>query len=71
MHQWTYNQGVILGALVELTKATGNGDYVNQAKDIARAAIRGLNRDGILQEKDCGEDCGADGNQFKGIFSKS
>ncbi|RYP60536.1 hypothetical protein DL769_008070 [Monosporascus sp. CRB-8-3] len=68
---WTYNQGVILGALIELTKATGDNSYVNQAHTIATAAIRGLNYNGVLQERDCGQDCGGDGNQFKGIFMRN
>lgn len=68
---WSYNQGVILGALVELNKASPNEEYITTAKDIATAAIDELsNSDGILTEP-CGDDCGADGSQFKGIFMRN
>ncbi|KAK2765318.1 hypothetical protein FQN54_008162 [Arachnomyces sp. PD_36] len=68
---WSYNQGVILGALVELNNASPNEDYINTAKDIATAAIGALsNDDGILIEP-CEPDCGDDGPQFKGIFMRN
>jgi len=67
---WTYNQGVILGALVELSKATGDKSLLNEASTIATAAITHLSRDGILYEG-CEPDCGADGAQFKGIFMRN
>lgn len=68
---WTYNQGVILGALVELNEASPNEQYISTAKDIASAAINELsNDDGVLTEP-CEPDCGADGPQFKGIFMRN
>ena len=68
---WSYNQGVILGALVELTSATGNTSYVATAKTIASAAILGLtDANGILHEP-CEPQCGADGAQFKGVFVRN
>lgn len=68
---WTYNQGVILGGLVELSKAdgSGGGDYMSYAKKIASAAIDQLSRDGILHES-CEPNCG-DGGIFKGIFLRN
>lgn len=63
---WSYNQGVILGGLVELYKATGNSSLLTEAVNIAKAAILALSIDGILHET-CENDCGADGTQFKGM----
>lgn len=69
---WTYNQGVILGGLVEVCRLTGNEAYLDQAEAIASAAITTLvDAQGILREP-CEEgDCGADGPQFKGIFTRN
>lgn len=68
---WTYNQGVILGALVELNKASPNEEYITTAKKIATAAIEALsNSDGVLVEP-CEPDCEEDGPQFKGIFMRN
>jgi predicted alpha-1,6-mannanase (GH76 family) len=68
---WSYNQGVILGALVELEKATQDNEYITVAKDIASAAIDALSNDhGVLTDS-CEPDCGDDGPQFKGIFMRN
>lgn len=76
LQTWSYNQGVILGGLVEIFKATGNRDLLKEAHVIARAAIKHLsNEDGVLVETDkCelrGGNCGHDGQQFKGIFVRN
>ncbi|MDB6020465.1 MAG: hypothetical protein JWQ04_322, partial [Pedosphaera sp.] len=48
---WTYNQGVILGALTDLYKATSNATYLNQATLIANAAVTTLvDANGVLRE---------------------
>ena len=68
---WTYNQGVILGGLVELYKAAPDGSYLAMAEKIAIAAIENLSdSNGVLHEP-CEPDCGADGPQFKGIFMRN
>lgn len=67
---WSYNQGVILGALIELDKASPNGNYVTAAKNIASAAISTLAVNGILHES-CEPNCGSDGTQFKGVFMRN
>lgn len=67
---WTYNQGVILGGLVELNKANGDASLLQQASAIAGAAISTLSRNGILYEG-CEPNCGGDGSQFKGIFMRN
>lgn len=47
---WSYNQGVIIGGLVELFKATGEQNYINEARAIADAVLRSsqLNPNGVL-----------------------
>jgi len=70
---WTYNQGVILGGLVELNKATGDPSLLDQAQVIADAAISYLvNENGVLREPcELSFNCGNDGPQFKGIFIRN
>ena len=68
---WTYNQGVVLGALVELNKVSPNPKYIKIATSIANAAIDHFsNENGIIKEI-CDPYCGADGAQFKGIFVRN
>ncbi|KAM3515256.1 hypothetical protein MY11210_001149 [Beauveria gryllotalpidicola] len=72
---WTYNQGVILGGLVELSRATGDKSLLETASNIANAAIDELSKNGILEEVGGCEyqpgRCGQDGQQFKGIFIRN
>ncbi|PPJ60423.1 hypothetical protein CBER1_07339 [Cercospora berteroae] len=67
---WSYNQGVILGGLTELSKATGDKALITTAQKIADAAIAKLAPSGILTDP-CEPTCGADGAQFKGIFVRN
>lgn len=67
---WSYNQGVVLGGLAELSRATGDASYITKAQSIADAAIASLAPDGILRDG-CEPNCGADGPQFKGIFARN
>jgi predicted alpha-1,6-mannanase (GH76 family) len=68
---WTYNQGVILGGLVELYEITKDTSLLDRAHAIAGAAVTKLvTADGILHET-CEPDCGTDGPQFKGIFMRN
>ncbi|KAM0431850.1 hypothetical protein ACHAPT_005102 [Fusarium lateritium] len=76
LQTWSYNQGVILGGLVELSLATGDKALIEKAHRIAYAAIKELTNDhGILIETDDCElkegHCGRDGQQFKGIFIRN
>ncbi|KAL7619373.1 hypothetical protein AAE478_009910 [Parahypoxylon ruwenzoriense] len=68
---WTYNQGVILGGLVELSHATEDSSYLDTARAIADAVIESaeLVQDGTLTEP-CNtiQDCEPNGTSFKGIF---
>ena len=68
---FTYNQGVILGALVEMKKLYGDSKYLDDAKTIANAAISKLSTNGVLHEP--GDESAPDetGRQFKGIFMRN
>ncbi|KAK4125492.1 glycoside hydrolase family 76 protein [Parathielavia appendiculata] len=70
---WSYNQGVVLGGLVELAKATDDASYLNPAVAIAKAALALLSDgNGIIREvNECEPDCGSDGSQFRGIFVRN
>lgn len=68
---WSYNQGVILGGLTELSRATSDPAYIDRAKQIANAAIDRLSdSNGVLHDP-CEPNCGNDGTQFKGIFMRN
>lgn len=68
---WTYNQGVILGGLVELNRADPDPGLVRQAQAIATAAVKRLtDAHGVLLESARGAR-GGDGPQFKGIFARN
>jgi predicted alpha-1,6-mannanase (GH76 family) len=69
---WSYNQGVILGGLVELNKASPNDTYIPLATRIAKAAIVELSDlEGVIHDACGGRTCGADGSQFKGVFARN
>ncbi|TQV95189.1 glycosyl hydrolase [Cordyceps javanica] len=71
---WTYNQGVVLGGLVELYRATGGRGYLDRAGSLASASMRKLvDGNGILVEgcEHTGDRCGADGAQFKGVYARN
>jgi len=68
---WSYNQGVILGALVELNRAAPDPALTETASAIAHAAIEHLpDGQGVLHEPN-GAHTGGDVPQFKGIFSRN
>jgi predicted alpha-1,6-mannanase (GH76 family) len=66
---WTYNQGVILGGLVELYKADQDPTLLPQAETIANATIANLTTpSGVLTEWTIS---GTDAPQFKGVFMRN
>ncbi|MGX7825767.1 glycoside hydrolase family 76 protein [Actinokineospora sp. 24-640] len=67
---WTYNQGVILAALAELNRATGDPALLTRARQLANAstANAGLNPGGVLREPCESGSCGGDGPSFKGAY---
>ena len=60
---WSYNQGVILGGLVELATAdSGNASsYLASANSIANAAISNLTDSNGIVHDVCEPNCGPDG----------
>lgn len=65
--RYTYNQGVLLGGLNDLTAITGDPQYRETAMRTALAATRTLvTPQGLLTEPSDG--LGADGQMFKGVF---
>lgn len=66
---WSYNQGVILGGLVELYRADNDPTLLPQAEAIANATIANLTQNGILT--DPGSMSGGDAPQFKGVFLRN
>lgn len=77
---FTYNQGIILGALVEMYRFTANSTYLDLASTLAHAAIKHLaaSQEGILSEPNTlhppykvGSSWYNDDQQFKGIFARN
>ncbi|KAL4756487.1 putative glycosyl hydrolase [Aspergillus foveolatus] len=74
---WTYNQGITLGGLVELSRAVdnetlSNSMYLQEAQKIAAGAIAALaDNDHVLHDPCEPDSCGADQTQFKGIFIRN
>lgn len=63
---WTYNQGVILAGLAELTAHTGNTTLLRVALSLANASMTHLSTaSGILMEPSIAD---IDQLQFKGVF---
>lgn len=73
---FTYNQGVILGALIELSHATNDSSspsYLDEATTLANASIREnspLIKDGILHEPNWCDGTNMCGT-FKGVFVRN
>lgn len=69
---FSYNQGILLSGLAELTWATGDSKYNELANTIATAAIHALTDDnGILHEACESTGCDGDEEQFKGVFGRN
>lgn len=65
---WTYNQGVLINALVQLNRLTGDANALATARRIADAMTTStyLSPGGILREPNEPDTCGGDGVSFKG-----
>lgn len=70
---WTYNQGIILGGLVELSKATGDSSYLDSATQLATTYVNQVQSktNGILTESCEPNGCDDTSSQFKGIFMRN
>jgi predicted alpha-1,6-mannanase (GH76 family) len=69
---WIYNQGIILGAAVELYRATSDEQYLTVATRLADASTTLLvDNHGILRERcEATGDCNDDQSAFKGIYQR-
>ena len=69
---WSYNMGVVLGGLLELSRAANDPSLLAEAQTLANAAIAPtsplINPDGILVDRTVN---GGDTPQFKGIFVRN
>ena len=70
---WTYNQGVLLGGLVALFRATGDDGYLARARELADASTtsESLHVDGVLTEPCEPTGCDVNGPSFKGIYVRN
>jgi predicted alpha-1,6-mannanase (GH76 family) len=70
---FTYNQGVILGGLADYASVSGNDKLLQDAQNIATAAITKLtDASGILRDSnEVAKSDSADQPQFKGIFMRN
>jgi predicted alpha-1,6-mannanase (GH76 family) len=71
---WSYNQGLGIGAALELYRATGDAELLASARRLADAALDSdaLTTDGVLTEScdPLGRTCDDNQKQFKGIFMR-
>jgi len=67
---WTYNQGMLIGALVSMANMTGHRSFLVTAEKVAHAVMHSdkLSPGGILREPCRPRHCGRDAPMFKGIF---
>ncbi len=68
---WTYDNGLMVGAALQLYTATGNSTYLTQARRFAEYMIThesvSTQYGPVLKEVVCGNDCSGDATEFKGI----
>jgi len=70
--RWSYNQGVVLGGLVELNRAAPDPSYLKAASGIAKAAIETLvDSNDVIHDTCEPNSCDANARQFKGIFIRN
>ncbi|KAH6662106.1 glycoside hydrolase [Halenospora varia] len=69
---FTYNQGILLSGLAELTWASGDNKYNELANTLATATIAAMtDSNGVLKEYCEPSSCNGDMEQFKGIFGRN
>ncbi|WNI16806.1 glycoside hydrolase family 76 protein [Actinacidiphila sp. ITFR-21] len=67
---WTYNQGVVLGGLTELYRATGDSGLLTTARTLAGASTTKLETGGVLREPGESDGCTGDGPSFRGAYAR-
>jgi len=69
--EWTYNQGVILGGLLQMYLLTENRTLIDIAVKLANASSTLMTYpNGILKESCEPNNCDSDQHQFKGIYTR-
>ncbi len=71
---WSYNQGVILGGLADLYRATGDTSLLTEAEALAAASSTSpalVDSKGILVDSCEATHCGNDATEFKGVYAKN
>lgn len=69
---WTYNQGVVLGALAEWSRINPDTGLLTEARVLADSGLAHLtDTAGVLHDPCEPAHCGADAPQFKGIFVRN
>jgi hypothetical protein len=68
---WTYNQGAMVGALIEMYRLTKNQTFLDTASRIAHGSIDHLTINGILTEHGYPKPLDNVSAQFKGIFVRN
>jgi predicted alpha-1,6-mannanase (GH76 family) len=69
--EFTYCQGVVVGAAVELYRVTGQASYLQQARRTADAAAhRLLGENSTFTRDETNSDAEGDGGLFKGIYAR-
>jgi predicted alpha-1,6-mannanase (GH76 family) len=68
---WTYNQGAMIGALIEMNRLAQNESYLDTADRIAHGAMDHLTIDGILTEHGYPKPLDNVSAQFKGVFVRN
>ncbi|MBS2549278.1 hypothetical protein KGQ19_20655 [Catenulispora sp. NL8] len=64
---WSYNQGVVLAGLAELSRADNDSSLLTTGETLANASTAHLTQNGVVVEP-CEPSCGNDGPSFKGIY---
>jgi predicted alpha-1,6-mannanase (GH76 family) len=69
---WTYNQGVVVGALTEWARRKHDKKLLAEARTLADAGLAHLtDKAGVLHDVCEPAHCGGDAPQFKGIFVRN
>ncbi|CAJ2501101.1 Uu.00g039540.m01.CDS01 [Anthostomella pinea] len=69
---FTYSHGALVGGLIELSSATGETKYTDEAHLVAGAVLDSMTKDGVLYEQNIdNEHPGESAPQFKGVFMRA